>query len=421
MRGIGSVLSALKQTVGEFFEDDALTQAAAVAFYTALSFAPLVLLLVTIGGMLGQDNQDALVEQFRGAMGNSAGDSVQEILDHAEETQQQNGVWWRWAIGLVVLLFSASGVFAQLQYALNTIWDVKPKPGESGAMAWIRKRSLSIGMIFAILFVLLVSLVVSTVVEMLIPGNFPYASRIGQVIVSLIVFTLLFAAIYKFLPDVRIDWEDVWLGAGITAVLFAIGKEGIGLYLRYAAPGSAYGAAGSLIVLLTWVYYSGLILFFGAELTQVVTRRRGKPIQPDEHAVMEDDAAGAGRGAAVAGGKAEEGEGRSPLAGGDPLALARAYDEGRLDRRELVSGLLEAVAARGVDEVIEGLDRRYVKMLRTDPLVRHPPRRAEAVAVHLERASVEGLDEESLRRRRDHARRRAYRALWQTHRRFYRG
>lgn len=414
MPSVGSVFGTFKQSIAEFFEDDALTQAAAVAFYTALSFAPLVLLLVTIGGMLGQENQDALVDQFRGAMGDSAGKSVQEILDNAKESQQQGGVWWRWALGLAVLLFSASGVFAQLQYALNVIWDVRPNPSESGAIAWLRKRALSMGMIVTILFVLMVSLVVSTVVEMIIPGNFPYASRIGEVLVSLIVFTLLFAAIYKILPDVKIDWEDVWLGAFITAVLFAIGKQGIGLYMRYAAPGSSYGAAGSLIVLLTWVYYSALILFFGAELTQVVTRRRGKRIVPDEHAVFEDS-----KGTAPAH-RDDHPTGPRPDEPAEPQALVRSFEAGVLDRRELVSGLLEAVAAHGVDDVVDELPRRYVRMLRKDPFVRHPPARPQAVAVHLDAKAVEGLDEEALARRRDHARRRAYRAAWAAHRNFYR-
>lgn len=192
-------------------------------------------------------------------------------------------------IGIVTLIIGATGVFAQLQYSLNRIWDVQAKPG-AGIWEWIRKRFLSLGMVVGIAFVLLVSLVISAVLSAVL-GHFSGDAgqtvlwRTVELAVSVIVSFLLFAIMFKVLPDVKIRWRDVMLGTLITAVLFAIGKYLIGLYIGKSGTESAFGAAGSLMVMLLWVYYSALILFLGAELTQTLARSRGRQIEPSEHAV----------------------------------------------------------------------------------------------------------------------------------------
>ena len=285
-----------KRAVSDFFEDDAMTYAASLAFYTALSLAPLLLLLITIGGFLGESTQQDLITQLEQMVGGKAAEGIEMIIDNAQQNPQQST--WALVVSLAVLLFSASGVFAQLQAALNHIWDVKPKPG-AGVWGWIRKRLLSIGMIFAILFILLVSLVLSAAIGAILQamglstsgGNADWIGRIITFIISLLVFIVLFALIYKYLPDVRIEWRYVWTGAIFTAVLFAVGKLLIGLYLSTAGVGSSYGAAGSLIALLVWVYYSSLILFFGAELTQAYAHMQGASLLPDRHAVRDETAA----------------------------------------------------------------------------------------------------------------------------------
>ena len=279
---------ATKEVVSEFFDDDALTHAASLAYYTALSFAPLLMLLLWIASLLGEDTQNRMVAQLHSFIGGPAAGAVDEVVNNAE--QQPNAGSIAGIISILFLLFSASGVFGQLQYALNSIWDVQARPGE-GIWGWLRKRFLSFGMVLALGFILLVSLVISSVLSgMMGEGGGEAeeaASAVGhvvQLVVSFAVFTVLFALMFKFLPDVKIAWNDVWVGALATAALFTVGKFLIGLYLGRSTD-SSYGAAGSLIALLVWVYYSGLIVFFGAEITQVWARRMGHQIEPDEHAV----------------------------------------------------------------------------------------------------------------------------------------
>jgi membrane protein len=292
----------LKNTVKEFVDDDAMTFGAAVAFYTALSFAPLlVVLLVGLSLFMGDDAQARLVGQLNQLMGDQAGGVAQQVLQSADQPTLRN---WAGVISLVMLVFSATGVFAQLQHALNLMWDVKAKPG-AGLMGWVRKRVLSLGMILTIGFLLIVSLAVSTAIQAMLGGHPPEDGSGGgtvgatfwamlNAVVSVGVFTVLFGLMFRFLPDARVDWGDVWQGALLTAILFTVGKWAIGTYLGMASVGSAYGAAGSLLVLLVWVYYSCLILFIGAEFTQVWAKRSGKPIEPDEHAVaLERSTAGA--------------------------------------------------------------------------------------------------------------------------------
>ena len=272
-------ISIVRQVFNDFSEDDAMTAAAAVAFYSALSFAPLLLLVSWIASFLGPDVQTAVIDSIRKVIGGEAASVVDRVLQHAKMPGGANAAG---IFGLVALVLSAAGVFAQLQVAMNRVWGVRAKPG-GGFMDWLRKRLLSIGMVLTILFLLLVSFAVSALLETLRSGNQDLWRGI-ELGVSLGLYVLLFAAMFRVLPDVQIAWRDVWVGAVITAVLFALGKWLIGIHLARSDVGEAYGAAGSLVLLLVWVYYSSIIVFFGAEITQAMARKLGSEIVPDRHA-----------------------------------------------------------------------------------------------------------------------------------------
>jgi membrane protein len=200
-------------------------------------------------------------------------------------------------VGIVTLLVGASGVFGQLQTSLNAIWEVKPKP-DRGLLGQMKDRFFSFTMVLGVAFLLLVSLVLSSMLSSfgsVLADNLPGGAALWQVInfaLSFGVVTLLFALIFKVIPDAKVQWRDVWLGAAVTALLFTIGKQLLGLYLGKAAVGSSYGAAGSLIALVVWVYYATQILFVGAEFTQVHARHRGASIQPTANAERTDESAG---------------------------------------------------------------------------------------------------------------------------------
>jgi membrane protein len=282
----------VKTAFTSFFKDDAMTLGAALAYYTALSIAPLLVLLVWATSALGPKMQDKLVNELVGLIGKQGGEAIQMIVHNAKQRPDLGHI--AGYISLGVLLFSAAGVFGQLQASLNRLWNVKSKP-KAGIWDLVRKRLLSFGMVFTIGFLLLVSMAVSAGISMVLGSvrdSLPGGETLWHIVnfvTPLIVIIPLFALIFEYLPDAIIRWRDVWMGAAVTGVLFAIGKLLIGLYLGHGSVGSAYGAAGSLIVLLVWVFYSSLILFFGAELTQAWMARRGTPIQPSKHAVWADD------------------------------------------------------------------------------------------------------------------------------------
>ena len=216
--------------------------------------------------------------------------AVEVVRNIAEKASDSNKSSLASVIGILLALFGASGVFGQLQNALNTIWGVKAKP-RLGIAAFIRARFLSFAMVAGVCFLLLVSLVIesllksfSAYLQAMFPGGIVIAVVV-YLIFDFVVVVLLFASIYKFLPDVKIHWHDVWIGAVMTAILFAIGKWALGLYLGSGTAASAYGAASSLITLLLWIYYSSQILLFGAEFTQVYAARAGRAFVPDEYAV----------------------------------------------------------------------------------------------------------------------------------------
>jgi membrane protein len=270
----------LKRAVADFFRDDVLTEGSALAFYTALSLAPLLVILLGILGLLGNEAQASFVHEVGDLVGPRAAPAIEEIVESAD--QDESGATISTIVGLVVLFFSATTVFAQLQSAINRIWNVEARPGR-GLRNWIRKRILSAAMIFGVAFLLMVSLAVSAAINYLVSGE-GTVWQVVNFVVSFSVFTAVFAATFRFLPDVTIGWNVTWIGGAITAVLFSLGKLGIGTYLGVSTVGSSYGAAGSLVVLLVWVYYSALIIFFGAEITQAYAIETGARFQPHRHA-----------------------------------------------------------------------------------------------------------------------------------------
>jgi membrane protein len=270
--------------------DQAPTLGAALAFYTVFSLAPLLVITIAIAGLvLGQEAaQGQIFDQLRLLIGATSAEAVQDVVQNAN-AQPATGVLTT-MIGFLALLFGASGVFGQLQTSLNAIWGVEPKPGR-GLLGIVHDRILSFGFILVVGFLLLVSLLLTAAIAFSgewLGGMFPAIEMIVQIansILSLAVITLLFATIFKFMPDAKIAWRDVWIGAFITAALFTVGKLLLGLYLGKSGVGSSYGAAGSLIVLLLWVYYSSQIVFFGAEFTRAYANRFGSRIVPADNAV----------------------------------------------------------------------------------------------------------------------------------------
>ncbi|HEX2674390.1 MAG TPA: YihY/virulence factor BrkB family protein [Polyangiaceae bacterium] len=284
-----AVWQVVKETGTAWDEDNVTRLAAALAYYTLLSIAPLIVLAVAVTGLaFGEEAaRQHIAGELAGVVGSGAADAIQSIAKNARAPG--TGVF-SIAVGVVVLLFGASGVFGELQAALNTVWDVAPKPGR-GIWGIVKDRFFSFTLVVGVAFLLLVSLVVSAALTWV--GEFfehalPGGAVVWQVLnfgISFGVVTALFALMFKTLPDVHIHWRDVWVGAAVTAGLFTLGKFGLGLYLGSAGVSSAYGAAGSIVALVIWVYYSAQVLLIGAEFTEAYARRFGSRIVPDEHAV----------------------------------------------------------------------------------------------------------------------------------------
>ncbi|GMU01597.1 hypothetical protein KH5H1_57170 [Corallococcus caeni] len=269
----------LKQTLSEWVDDNVPAQAAALAYYTLFSVAPMLIIAIGVAGLVfGREAaQGALQSQLQGLLGDAGAKVVEDLV--ASASRPSSGILAT-VVGILVLGFAATGVFVQLQDSLNAIWKVKKKPG-NGLLAFVRQRLLSFAMVLGIGFLLLVSLVLSaalaaagTFLVGLLPG-WEAVLQLVNLAIAFTVTTVLFAMIYKVLPDTRVAWKDVWLGAAVTSFLFSLGKLGIGLYLGKSSVSSSYGAAGSFAVLLLWVYYSSQLLFLGAEFTQVYSRWRG--------------------------------------------------------------------------------------------------------------------------------------------------
>ena len=281
-----AMIDAARQALKAFLRDEAFMLAAALAFYTALSLAQLLVVLLWIAGLLGRDAQQRLIDEVIALVGPEGGEAVRMIVESAGDTPGTGTV--AGLVSIAALLFGATGAFVQLQRTLNRVWNVRRKRG--GALAMVKKRLLSLGLVVTLGFLLLVSMGVSAAVsaaigplERAVPGT-GWLWQTSLFLAPLVVIVPLFALVYRLLPDVVIRWREVWLGAVITGLLFSVGKTAIGLYLGNSSVGSAYGAAGSFMVLLVWVYYSALIVFYGAEVTQVWARRRGAEIVPAPHA-----------------------------------------------------------------------------------------------------------------------------------------
>lgn len=292
------VLSLLKQTFTEWLDDKAARLAAALAYYAVFSLAPMLVIAIAIAGAIFGERaaRGEIVGQIQGFVGAESATLIQQALENASRPDLSSVASY---ISLGVLFFAASGVVIQLQDALNTLWEVEPRPGRA-IITFISKRILSFVMVFGIGLFLLLSLLVSAILSALsnteliasvtnyevVPGfSFLWLWKLLSFIISLSLITFLFALIFKFVPDAKVAWKDVWVGAWITSILFAIGRSLLGWYLGQGGIGSTYGAAGSLVVLLAWIYYSAQILLFGAEFTQVFAHRYGSQIRPSRNAV----------------------------------------------------------------------------------------------------------------------------------------
>jgi membrane protein len=289
------LLGLFKKSVSDFIADDCMDSAAALSYYTIFSLpAVLVLLLLLVSAVMDpSDVRGGLESQMQGLMGPTAGEQVRTIIEKSEQKPSSGGVIPT-ILGIVGLIFGATGAFGQLQKSLNRTWDVEPDPEQGGIKAFLSKRVFSLGIILVVAFMLLVSLVISTALSgmgdrlgsFLPSGLSEPVLQAVNLIISLGAITLLFAAMFKVLPDAKVSWRSVWVGAVFTAILFVLGKFVIGLYLGNSNPGQAYGAAGSLAVLLLWIYYSSLIVLFGAEFTETwAQERRGETIEPEPGAI----------------------------------------------------------------------------------------------------------------------------------------
>jgi len=272
-----TALNLVKQTLSDWSKDKVPRLGAALAYYALFSIPPLIVLVISAIGLFYRgDVTQAILVQLSTLMGH---DTARTVIEISQVKNSGTGVLAGF-MGIFLLLFGATGVFAELQDAMNTIWEVQPKPGR-GIKDIIKDRFLSFTMILGIAFLLLVSMIITTLVELVgsaLASAIPGGTVIGhslEIAASFAVVTLLFAMMFKILPDVKIAWNDVWIGAAATSALFTIGKLLIGLYLAKGGIGTTYGAAGSVVVMIVWVYYSAQILFLGAEFTKVYTHQQG--------------------------------------------------------------------------------------------------------------------------------------------------
>ena len=278
-------LGLMKQSGKEFFHDDCPALAAALSYYTVFALGPLIALLFLLAGLIWdpQEVQNAIGYQISDLMGKQASDEVLTMVAHRDPTGGQGPM--ATVIGLALLIFGATGAFLQLQSALNKAWHVEPDPSQGGIKNFISKRVFSFGLILGIVFLLIVSLAVTAAVSALTErfgsGLPEKLMLVLEFVFAFVVVTFLFAAMFKFLPDAKVEWRDVWVGAIGTTILFVIGKFLIGFYLGKSDPGSSFGAAGTLAVILIWIYYASHIVLYGAEFTQAWANKFGSGIRPE--------------------------------------------------------------------------------------------------------------------------------------------
>ena len=288
-------LTITKETFKDFSDDRCPQMAAALSYYTVFSLPPLLLLILAIVGFFVDpaDAQGRFMDQIAGLVGPQGADAMRTMVEQAN--QPKGGIMA--VVGIATLILGATGAFTQLQEALNTAWEVKPDPRQGGLKKFLTKRVLSFGMVLVIAFMLLVSFVVSAAVAAFgdLLNNYlgsggEVIGQVVQIVVGLLVVWGLFAVMFKVLPDAKIGWKDVWVGAFVTAVLFTVGRFAIGLYLGHSNSANAFGAAAALAIIFIWIYYAAIILFLGAEFTQVWVKRHGRTIEPEEGAIKIDSA-----------------------------------------------------------------------------------------------------------------------------------
>ena len=287
-----SWLRVLKKSLIDFWNNDCMSMAGAIAYSTVVSLPALLILILTVTGLFVSPDavREALQTQLGGLIGPEGREQVGTILTNAKRPDMSFGA--ASVLGVFLLLLGATGAFVQLQSALNKAWEVKPDPKQGGVKSFFLKRVLSFGLILGIAFMLLVSLVISAALSALgghlsrlLPGFGAWALELVNNAISFVVITGLLASMFKWLPDAKIAWRDVWVGAAVTTLLFILGKFLIGFYLGQSDPGKAFGAAASLAVLLIWIYYASLIVLFGAEFTQTWSKRHNGPVEPEVGAV----------------------------------------------------------------------------------------------------------------------------------------
>jgi membrane protein len=292
MPGVRDVVDFIKETVHEVMDDDVPALSASIAYFAILSLPALLAAVVSLAGLFFDDAdvQNIMTGQAADILGSDGASQLAAMIEQAREAGG-GGIGGQ-LIAYAALFFGATGAFGQLQQSLNRAWDVGPDPEASGVKQFVWKRVLSLGMVLTIAFLLAVSLVLSAAIEVvgdqlgeIVGGGGTIVVRVANVLLPLALFTALFASMFKVLPDAEIQWRDVWVGGFATAILFVLGKFLIGLYLAHSDVGAAFGAAGSLVVVLVWIYYTALLVLVGAEFTQVWARRYGHRILPEEGAV----------------------------------------------------------------------------------------------------------------------------------------
>jgi membrane protein len=282
-----------KTAFKELWSKDPFKESAVISYYAIFSLPGLLVVIITVAGyFFGRDAVSGQVEsQITGTMGAETAEQIKDMIAKASETKKSVLAT---IIGVITILLGATGVFAQFQKTLNIIWEVKADEKKSGIWSLIKVRLFSFGLIISIAFILIVSLVVSTMLSAF--GNWISGDASGAMqavlqlinfIVSVIVLAFLFALMFKFFPDAKIKWKHVWIGSVFTALLFELGKFALGLYFGKAHPGSGYGAAGSVILILLWVSYSSIIVFYGAEFTRAYAKLHEGDVPPAENAVKE--------------------------------------------------------------------------------------------------------------------------------------
>jgi membrane protein len=274
-------------------EKDPFRESAVIAYYAIFSLPGILVLVITLGGyVFGRDAVSGhLHNQISGAMGNDTADQVQDMMIKASGSA--HSIWAK-TIGIITILVGATGVFVQLQKSFNIIWEVKAQPSKSGIWTLLKARLFSFGLILTIAFLLLVSLVITSILAAMSKWMEPYwpahimsLFQIASGLISLSIISVLFALMFKILPDAKIKWRFVWVGAFLTGLLFEIGKFGLGVYFGKAEPGSRYGAAGSVVLVLLWVSYSSMIVFYGAEFTKAYADHFHGPLAAGKNAVKD--------------------------------------------------------------------------------------------------------------------------------------